>query len=46
MSEDLERGDMTFLNGRAEFQRFLLRVIQTAGIFSRTTDGSEAQPQL
>lgn len=38
--ERLERADMEFLNSRAEYQRFLLRVIQMAGIFSRTTDGS------
>jgi hypothetical protein len=36
----LERADQEFLNERPEFQRFLLRVIQLAGIFSRTTDGS------
>jgi hypothetical protein len=40
VSDDLERQDMAFLTGRSEFGRFLLRVIQTAGIFSRTTDGS------
>jgi hypothetical protein len=34
------RQDTEFLNSRPEFGRFLLRVIQTAGIFARTTDGS------
>lgn len=38
--DDLQKGDQDFLNGRPEYQRFLLRVIQLAGIFSRTTDGS------
>jgi hypothetical protein len=32
--------DMQFLLERAEFRRFLFRVIQTSGIFTRTTDGS------
>jgi hypothetical protein len=38
--ERLEKADLEFLNTRAEFSRFLLRVIQSAGIFARTTDGS------
>jgi hypothetical protein len=38
--DELEKQDGEFLLGRAEYQRFLLRVIQLAGIFSRTTDGS------
>lgn len=43
MSDDRDkqhRADMIFLNGREEFRRFMLRVIQSAGILSRTTDGS------
>ena len=44
--DELERGDLDFLNQRPEFQRFLLRVIQMAGIFARTTDGSgERNPE-
>lgn len=40
VSDDkLAHQDMQFLNGRPEFGRFLLRVIQTARIFTRTTDG-------
>jgi hypothetical protein len=35
-----EKADLEFLCQRGEFSRFLLRVIQTAGIFTRTTDGS------
>jgi hypothetical protein len=38
--DELEKQDGEFLLGRAEFQRFLLRVIQMARIFSCTTDGS------
>lgn len=40
MTEELEKSDMELLLQRPEFLRFLLRVIQTAGIFTRTTDGS------
>lgn len=32
--------DMERLNSQPEFQRFLLRVIQSAGLFDRTADGS------
>jgi hypothetical protein len=38
--ERREREDLIFLLGRGEFLRFLFRVIQTARIFSRTTDGA------
>jgi hypothetical protein len=38
--EKQERRDMEVLLQRPEFGRFLLRVIQMAGIFTRTTDGS------
>ncbi len=38
--EKRERDDMAFLNSRPEFRRYQLRVIQLAGLFSRTTDGS------
>lgn len=40
MSDDLEKADTDFLIERPEFRRFLLRVIQMAGIFTRTTNGS------
>lgn len=38
--EQLFKQDMEFLNSRGEWRRFLWRVIQMAGILSRTTDGS------
>lgn len=38
-----DRDDIVFLTGRAEFRRFMWRVIQTARIFTRTTDGSEGR---
>jgi hypothetical protein len=38
--EERQKADMTFLQGRPEFARFLWRVIQSCGIFSPTTDGS------
>jgi hypothetical protein len=34
------KSDMDLLNQRPEWRRFLWRVIQSAGIFTRTTDGS------
>ena len=39
-SEQQIKSDQEFLNARPEFRRFLWRVIQSAGIFNRTTDGS------
>lgn len=41
--EQIQRADMQFLIQREEFRRFLFRVIQTAGIFNRTTDGSDGR---
>lgn len=38
-----QRSDMQTLLQRPEFARFLFRVIQTSGIFSVTTDGSEGR---
>ena len=43
MSDERDKQDMAFLNGRAEFRRFLFRVIQTSGLFHRTTDGSDGR---
>lgn len=37
------KADMQELVRLAAFQRFLWRVIQTAGIFARTTDGSDGR---
>lgn len=37
------KGDLQFLLDRPEFRRFFWRVIQTAGIFARTTDGSDGR---
>lgn len=39
--EKQDREDMQFLNGRPEFRRFVLRVIQQAKIFASATDGSK-----
>lgn len=38
-----DRSDIQFLLHRPEFSRFLWRVIQSARIFDRTTDGSESR---
>jgi hypothetical protein len=38
---DQERADLADLIERPGFRRFLFRVIQNAGIFSATTNGSE-----
>jgi hypothetical protein len=43
MSDKTEKGDMELLLQRGEFLRFLLRVIQSAGIFTSTTDGSDSR---
>jgi hypothetical protein len=46
MSDDREkqdREDMIFLLSHPQFHRFLLRAIQSARIFSSTTDGSEGR---
>lgn len=41
--EKRDKADMIFLLGRPEFVRFLWRAIQSAGILSRTTDGSDSR---
>lgn len=41
--EKQERQDMEDLNARPSFHRFMFRVIQSARIFQRATDGSEAR---
>jgi hypothetical protein len=43
VSEDRAHKDMEFLSARPEFRRFLFRVIQTSGLFHRTTDGSDGR---
>ena len=42
-AEDAFKADMTALVGQAPFKRFLWRVIQSSGIFSAATDGSEGR---
>ncbi len=41
--EQQERADCEVLLRRPEFRRFLWRVIQTSGLFNRTTDGSDGR---
>ena len=41
--EQLRKADLEFLTARPEFRRFLFRVIQSAGIFSSTTDGADGR---
>lgn len=41
MKDRQDRADLAFLIQRREFTRFLSRVIQSAGIYRRTTDGSQ-----
>jgi hypothetical protein len=38
-----DKADLEFLLARPEFRRFFWRVIQSAGIFARTTDGSDGR---
>jgi hypothetical protein len=44
--EQQEKADMAELLERASFRRFLFRVIQSAGIFTATTDGSKERDQF